>query len=137
MSLAELFAKMDADREARTRREPHGSGEITFLDEVPTYATGCRLPDGSLTVAECLTWQPTVPDEARRVWIRRLPGSALRRRGRLKLEPGTEPLFVDEPDADLEASSATAGADVPDLERDLVRSDRVRWLVPRVIHNVG
>lgn len=46
-----------------------------------------------------------------------------------QLEPGTEPLFVDEPDADLEASPALAAADVPDLERDLVRSDRVRHLV--------
>ena len=42
MSLTELFAKMDADREARTRRERYGSGEITLRDEVPTRTPGCR-----------------------------------------------------------------------------------------------
>lgn len=46
MSLTDLWAQMIGDHEARTHRERHGSGEIIFLDEVPTHATGCRLPDG-------------------------------------------------------------------------------------------
>lgn len=130
MSLTDLWAQIDAEREACTRRERHGSGEITFLDDVPTHATGCRLPDGSVIDAACLTQQTSMSDEAQRVWTRRLPGTALRRRGRLTLHPDTEPLFVDEVDADLEAP-VTAAADVADLERDLLRSDRVRSLVRR------
>ena len=128
MSLTDLWAKMDADREARTRRERHGSGEIIFLNEVPTHATGCRLLDGSATDAVCLTQQAAMPNEVRRVWARRLPGTSLRRRGRLTLRPGAEPLFVDELDADLDVRT-TVAINVPDLERDLVRSDRVRGLV--------
>ncbi len=128
MSLRDLWAKIDADREARTRRERHGSGEVTFLDEVPTHATGCRLPDGLVTNAVCLTLQAVMPDEVPRVWTRCLPGTSLRRRGRLALQPGAEPLFIDEVDADLDAP-VTAAADTADLERDLVRSDRVRGLV--------
>ena len=128
MSQTDWWAQMIADREDRTRRERHGSGEITFLDEVPTHATGCRLPDGSATDAVCLTQQAVMPDEVPRVWTRCLPGTALRRRGRLTLQPGTEPLFVDEMDADLDPP-VTAAADVADLERDLARSDRVHSLV--------
>jgi len=128
MSLTDWLAQMAVDREARTRRERYGSGGTMFLDEVPTYATGCRLPDGSVTDAVCLTQQSAMPDEAQRVWTRRLPGTALRRRGRLTLHPGIEPLFVDEVDADLD-TPLTAAADVSDLERDLLRSDRMRSLV--------
>ena len=128
MSLTDWWAEMASEREGRTRRERHGSGEIIFLDEVPTHATGCRLPDGSVTDAVCLTQQAAMPDEVPRVWTRCLPGTALRQRGRLTLQPDAEPLFVDEVDADLGAS-VTAAADVADLERDLVRSDRVCGLV--------
>ena len=128
MSLTDWWAEMAADREARTRHERHGSGEITFLDEVPTHATGCRLPDGSVTDAVCLTQQAAMSDEVPRVWTRCLPGTSLRRRGRLTLQSGAEPLFVDEVDADLDAP-VTAVADLADLERDLLRSDRVRGLV--------
>jgi len=41
MSLSQWLAQWDADREARTRREHHGSGVIILLDEVPIRACGC------------------------------------------------------------------------------------------------
>jgi hypothetical protein len=138
MSLTELmglFAEMDADREARTRRERHGLGEITLLDNVPTHATGCCLPDGSLTDAECLTRHEDT-DAAHRVWIRRLAGSAMRRRGRLKVEPGTALLFVDESDADVDASSRPPVSNTPSLERDLAMSDRVCGLIRSDVFSV-
>ncbi len=129
MSLAKLFDKMHADREARTRRERHGVGELTFLDNAPTRASNCLLPDGTLTNAESLIWDLGGRQEARRVWTRRLPNSVLRRRGRLKIDQGKALLFIDEPDADLDVSPANGAPDAPDLERDLVRSARVRALV--------
>ena len=126
--LIELLAEIDADCEARTRRERHGLGEITLVDNVPTQATGCCLPDGSLTDAECLTRHEDT-DAAHRVWIRRLAGSAMRRRGRLKVEPGTALLFIDEPDADLDAPSHKPVSNAPNLERDFAMSDRIRGLI--------
>ncbi len=54
MTMKDLLTKLDSDRNARTRRERHGRGELTFLDGVPTNATGCLLPDGTSTDAECL-----------------------------------------------------------------------------------
>ena len=74
MSLKELFVRLDKDRETRTRRERHGQGELTLLDGMPMSATGCVLPDGTLTDAECLLPYVSVPDETHRVWTRRLPG---------------------------------------------------------------
>jgi hypothetical protein len=124
----DLFAEMDADREARTRRELHGLGEITLLDNIPTQATGCCLPDGSLTDAECLTRREDI-DAASHVWIRRLAGSTIRRRGRLKVDPNAALLFVDEPDADFDALSPKPVSDAPNLERDFAISDRIRGLI--------
>lgn len=130
MSLGDLLDELKRDREARTRRERHGLGEITFFNGMPTSATGCRLPDGSLADAECLLPHLAVPDEAHRVWTRRLPGTPFCRRGRLTIDPGTALFFVDEPDADLSLGPAECGkADRPDLERDLARSRRIRDLV--------
>ena len=76
MSLKDLFAQLHEDREARTRREQHGQGELTLMDGVPLHATGCVLPDGTLTDADCLLPHVAVPAEQHRVWTRRLPGSA-------------------------------------------------------------
>jgi hypothetical protein len=130
MSLSDFFDRLQQDREARTRRERHGLGEITFLDDVPIRATGCTLPDGTLTDAECLLPHVAVPDEACRVWTRRLPGTALRRRGRLKLDSGKTILFIDEPEADLiRAPAAEVPPVQPDLERALRLSRRMRDLV--------
>lgn len=129
MSLKDVLAELDKDREARTRRERHGRGELTLLDGVPVSATGCTLSDGSLTDAECLVPHIAVPDETCRVWTRRLSGSALRRRGRLTVVCGKALLFVDEPDADLVPTSAEPDAGQPDLERDLGLSPRIRSLV--------
>lgn len=128
MSLANLLKELSERREARTRCERHGASELTVVDGVPMRATGCRLPDGSLTDAECLLPHIEVADERARVWARRLPGTPLSRRGRLRLEPGTALLFVDEPDADL-ATVPDRREPPPDLRLDLGRSARVRELV--------
>jgi hypothetical protein len=105
MTAKDALARLNSDREARTRRERHGRGELTFLDGMPTNATGCLLPNGTFTDAECLVRHVAVPDDAQRVWTRRLRGTALRRRGRLKVDDGKALLFLDEPDADLVASA--------------------------------
>jgi hypothetical protein len=128
MTMKDLWTKMDSDREARTRREQHGRGELTFLDGVPTNATGCLLPNGTFTDAECLVRHVAVPDATQRVWTRRLPGTVLRRRGRLKVDDGKALLFLDEPAADLVATDGH-GAVRPDLARDLGMSPRIRDLV--------
>ena len=129
MSLAEFFADRDRDTQARTRRERHGVGEITFLDDVPTLATDCLLPDGTLTDAESLVWNLAGLDEASQVWTRRLSSSALRRRGRLKVDSSKALLFLDDREADLDVSPVSDVLESPDLERDLLRSDRLRALV--------
>jgi hypothetical protein len=130
MSLGDLLEDLKKDREAHTRRERHGSGEITFFNEMPISATGCRLPDGLLADAECLLPHIAAADEALRVWTRRLPGTPFRRRGRLTIDPGKALFFVDEPDADLPLGLAECRkAGRPDLERDLGLSQRIRDLV--------
>jgi hypothetical protein len=62
MRLKDLFAKLQDDREARTRRERHSQGELTLRDGVPLHAIGCILPDGTLTDADCLLPQCRRPD---------------------------------------------------------------------------
>lgn len=128
MNLTDWFAERDRDRAARTRLERHGAGEITFFDERPLHATGCRLPDGSLTDAECLIPGDAACGSDMGVWTRRLPGTALRRRGRLTVEPGSAVLFRDAPTADCAATSGQAEPRA-NLERDLMMSARVRVLV--------
>src|SRR5208282_4822778 len=59
----------------------------------------------------------------------RLPGSDLRRRGRLIVDSSKALFFIDEPEADLLAASAEPAAVQPDLERDLGLSPRLRDLV--------
>ncbi|HJU20578.1 MAG TPA: hypothetical protein VJ770_29365 [Stellaceae bacterium] len=129
MSLKDILADLAKDREARTHRERHGRGELILLDGVPIRATGCTLPDGSLTDAECLLPHAAVPDQTCRVWTRRLPSTALRRRGRLKVDCGKALFLIDEPEADLVPVSAGPETARPDLERDLGLSPRIRGLV--------
>ncbi len=129
MSLKDLFAQLQEDREARTRREQHGQGELTLMDGVPLHATGCVLPDGMLTDADCLLPHVAVPTDKYRVWTRRLPGLALRRRGRLIVDSGRALFFVDDPEADLAPASIEPVAAQPSLERDLGLSARIRGLV--------
>ncbi len=129
MNLQEWFAERDANWATRTRVEQHGTGELTLRDDVPLSATGCTLPDGLLTDAECLVAGTTATPDGERVWTRRLPNSALRRRGRLKVDSGKALIFIDERDADLDVSPAGDASEPPDLERDLFRSDRLRALV--------
>ena len=131
MSLKDLFAQLHEDREARTRRERHGQGELTLMDGVPLHVTGCVLPDGMLTDAESLLPHIAVPSEKDRVWTRRLPQSALRRRGRLVVDDGKALFFVDEPTADHGLASIESAAIQPSLERDLGLSTRIRGLVCR------
>ena len=72
-----------------------------------------------------------VPDEAVRVWTRRLPGTPFRPR-QLTVILGKALFFVDEPDANLPLGLAECGKPVrPDLERDLGLSRRIRDLVRR------
>jgi hypothetical protein len=129
MGLKDLFAELEKEREARTRRERHGRGEITLFADVPIRATGCMLPDGSLTDAECLMPHTVVPGEAHRVWTRRLPGTPLRRRGRLKVDTGKALFFIDEPGADFGLALSAYGVATPNLERDLAQSPRIRDLI--------
>ena len=132
MSLKNWFSQLDDEREARTRRDRHGRGELTLLDGIPVSATGCALPDGTFTDAECLLWYVAVSDDTLRVWTRRLPGSVVRRRGRRKVDDGKALIFVDEADADIGPSAYAVGqpeAPAPDLERDLGLSPRIRRLV--------
>jgi hypothetical protein len=127
MTLNDWFAERDAAWKTRTRREQHGAGKLTLRDELPLCATGCTLPDGSLTDADCLV--PGTPSSAdtEQVWTRHLPGTTLRRRGRVNIEPGRALLFLDEPDADV--SPGQPGPAMPELQRDLGLSFRIRGLV--------
>ena len=127
MSLKDWFAELEEAREARTRREQHGEGELTLLDGVPQQASGCLLPDGTPTDARCLLPYVAVLTEKDRVWTRHLPGSAVCRRGRLFVDSGKALLFVDEPEADL--ASEQHDAMQPCLDRDLGMSARIRALV--------
>ncbi len=128
MILSELLKQAAEDREAHTERVRHGEGVLTLWDGVPVSASGCLLPEGTATDADCLL--PHAPvDEAHRVWIRRLPGTVIRRRGRLVVEPNVALRFVDERDADLDDLSGRERAPTPNLERDLGLSQRIRQLV--------
>jgi hypothetical protein len=129
MTLEEWFAKRDADWAKRTRVERHGTGELTLLDDLPLRATGCTLPDGTLAEAECLAPGTTASSDTERVWARRLPETAVRRRGRVIVEPGTALRFIDEPTAEGPARSGQVEARPSELERDLGASARIRALV--------
>ena len=123
--IREFLEARIAAREAHTRRERHGVGELVRLDGVPTEAHGCLAPGGTPAEATCLTRQKGLAD-AERVWMRALaPGSPLHRRGRLLVEPGVALRFVDEPDADVPVPAAAPPA-VPDMERDMLASPRLR-----------
>ena len=129
MSLENWFAAVDADRKARTRTELHGACELTLWDDLPLSAKGCLLPDGTMTDADCLVPGAATSSAAERVWTRRLPGTALRRRGRVTVEPGAALRFVDEPAADAPACSDRLEPKPPTLEHDLGASARIRALV--------
>ena len=131
MSLQDWFAERDADRARRTRVERHGVSELTLRDDLPLSATSCLLSDGALTDAECLTRGTTNSPDIERVWTRRLPGTALRRRGRVIVDPGTALRFVDEPTADEPSHSDQTEPALPTLERDLGASTFVRERVRR------
>ena len=131
MSRKDLFAEIQKEHDARTRRERHGNGELTFFDDTPIRATGCRLPDGNFTDAECLLPCAAIVDDKQRVWARRLPGTPLRRRGRLTVKPGEGLLFTDETSADLVPASSEEKPASPDLEHDLGQSVRIRDLARR------
>ncbi len=127
LTVRQLLDTLAASRERRTSRERHGNGELVRLDGIQYEASGCLLPDGTVTSAQCLTRRAHLADDDW-VWSRPVtPGKALRRRGRLRIEP--EALrFVDEIGAD---APRLAAGEVPlaDLERDLAMSARMRGLV--------
>jgi hypothetical protein len=129
MSLGNWFTAVDADRKAQTRTERHGACELTLWDDLPLSAKGCLRPDGTVTDAECLAPGTATTSDAERVWTRRLPGTALRRRGRVTVEPGAALRFVDEPAADPPACLGQAEPKPAALEHDLGASDRIRALV--------
>ena len=128
MSLENWFAAVDAVRKARTRTERHGACELTLWDDLPLSAKGCLLPDGTMTDVDCLVPGTATSWDAERVWTRRLPGTALRRRGRVVVEPGVALRFVDERAADAPACSGRLEPKPPTLERDLGASARIRAL---------
>lgn len=125
MSLEDWFAAVDADRKARTRTERHGAAELTLWDDLPLSAKGCLLQDGTMTDADCLVPGTAISSDAERVWTRRLPGTALRRRGRVTVEPGVAWRFVDEPAADAPVRLGRLEPKPPTLERDLGASARI------------
>ena len=125
----DVFAEMQRERDARTRHERHGEGELTSFDDAPIRATGCRLPDGTFTDAECLLPHAPIDDDKERVWARRLPGTPIRRRGRLTVKPSNGLFFTDEIDADLVPASSEEEPALSDLDRDLGQSARICGLV--------
>jgi hypothetical protein len=129
-TLRQVLDDQRVEREAKTRRERHGEGELVLFDGVPVEASGCTLPDGARTAATCLTRGDGIPD-GERVWARPVgPGSALRRRGYLRVVPGVALEFLDAPAADLPALQAGAVRFPADaLGDDLLWSDRLRSLV--------
>lgn len=123
----DYFAELKAAREADTRRERHGLGELVLRSGVPLEASGCLGPDDVLVNASCLTRSKEL-DDHERVWSRPVtPGLPFQRRGRLRVDPGTGLHFVDEPDADA-ANQATIPRPTPDLERDVLGCDRMRQM---------
>ncbi len=125
-TVCRLPGTLATSQEQRTSRERHGDGELIRLDGIPHEASGCLLPNGTVTSARCLTRQAGLADDDL-VWSRPVtPGEPLRRRGRLRIEP--EALrFADEIGAD--APRLAAGEAPPaDLERDLAMSARMRAL---------
>ena len=128
-TLDDLYADLWACQASHTRTEHHGAGELTLHDERPVRASGCILPDGTTTDAECLVSGLVGDLDGQPVWTRRLAGTPLRRRGRLAIEPGVALRFVDEPSADVSADDALSRLDVPNLERDLNASERIRAMV--------
>ena len=125
--MQEYFEKLDAAREADTRRERHGLGELVLKGGVPLEASGCLGPDDVLFDVSCLTRSKELEDHDR-VWSRPVtPGLPFQRRGRLRVDPGAGLHFVDEPDADA-ARQDVASRSMPDLERDMLGCDRMRRL---------
>ncbi|MGI4798009.1 MAG: hypothetical protein ACRYG8_28960 [Janthinobacterium lividum] len=121
------FDELSVHREARATRERHGEAELVRRDGIPMQVTGCLTDKGDRAEAHCLTRQVELPDDLR-VWIRpMLPGSILRRRGRLQIEPGTRIRFIDEADADVPSLDPVRPA--ASMERDMLASDRIRELV--------
>ncbi len=82
-----------------------------------------------MTNAECLAPGTATTSDAERVWTRRLPGTALRRRGRMTVEPGVALRFVDEPAADAPVRLGRVEPKPATLEHDLGASARIRALV--------
>lgn len=105
----------------------HGKSEIILMDDLPIVATGCLLPNGARITATCLTIEDDLFDNDR-LWTRPLEtGSRVRRRGYLRVVPGSTVEFVDAPEADLPSSSASVPARPNNgLGDDLLRSDRLR-----------
>ena len=128
MSLTDLFTELDAKRAAMTREERHGPSVLVLFDDKPTKALGCRLPDGMVTDAVCLTPDLRTPsDLSGGVWTRLIvAGSPFHRRGRIEIEPGVAVRFIDEPMADITPESKETTSD---LGRDMARSDRLHELV--------
>ncbi|MGI9450203.1 MAG: hypothetical protein ACR2QH_06155 [Geminicoccaceae bacterium] len=123
MSLTDVFDELDAKRTAMTREERHGASVLILFNEKPTKALGCRLPDGTVTDAVCLT---TPSDPSGVVWTRPVAsGSPFHRLGRIEVEPGVVVRFIDDSTADI-ASEAKETA--PDLGRDMTGSERLREL---------
>ena len=119
--MQEYFEKLDAAREADTRRERHGLGELVLRGGVPSEANGCFSHDGALTRSKEL-------EDHERVWSRPVtPGLPFQRRGRLRVDLGAGLYFVDEPEADA-MRQAAASRPVPDLERDMLGCSRMRQL---------
>ena len=125
--MQDYFEKLDAAREADTRRERHGLGELILRGGVPSEASACFGPDGILSDVSCLTRSKEIEDHER-VWSRPVtPGLPFQRRGRLWVDPGAGLHFVDEPNADAARQDVVPRL-TPDLERDMLGCDRMRRL---------
>lgn len=128
MSLKDLFAELDAKRAAMTREEHHGSSVLVLSNDKPTKALRCRLPDGAVVDAICLTADLRTPSDLTGfVWTRPIdPDSPFHRRGRIEVDPGVAVHFIDDPMAGITLEPESTPSD---LGRDMANSDRLRDLV--------
>lgn len=111
--------EMMAMWEEMLSQEQHREGVLHFVNGIPDHASGCIGPGGIMTDAFCVAYQ-----DGEQVWLRPLgPHTRMHRRGRLVVDPGAAPRFIDDPTADV---SEKARDETPTLERDLAESEHIR-----------
>ncbi len=121
------FDEIEARWMAETGHEQYDGANLVIYEGIPIKAFGCSLPDGSKTVAVCLTRGEGLT-ATERVWCRPLPGTRLHRRGRLDVAANGDLHFIDDASADLPGDAAGLVHPKPKLEEALILSPRIRAL---------